>query len=321
MISDVADVDGDGDLDFVRSTGSGTGGVVTNTLHRDQGGYAYTSEPLLAAVNLDEYPRFLDLDGDGDRDLVTGHDLHSGSSLYLHENSGGQLVLAATLAGTQGQIDAYGIDDVDGDGLVDLLCAPREAAYEFGLLSVYRRTGAFAYEAPRAYLTRHVRAFVDVDSDGDVDAVGNRSVRGHREHGPGSGAIRQYGAGTPGSLGIVPVLGASGPLQTGYANGELRVVSALGGASGLLVVGLQSSALPNIPFSGGTLYTSPILFSWPIQLGGPPGLPALGSYVLPIAQFAGIAGGLTFYHQVGIFDAGVAPGIALTNGLAVTYGF
>jgi hypothetical protein len=320
VISDVADVDGDGDLDFIRSTGSGTGGVVTNTLHRDQGGFSYTSELLLADVNLDEYPRFLDLDDDGDLDLVTGYDLHSGSTLTLHENQGGSLVLATTLAGTQGQIDCYGIDDVDGDGLSDLLCAPREAAYEFGLLSAYRRSGAFTYEAPRRFLTRHVREFVDVDSDGDIDALGNRMLRGHREHGPGSGVIRQYGSGSLGSLGVVPVLGASGPLQTGHTNGELRVVNALGGAAGVLVVGKQESALAGIPFVGGTLYTSPILFTFPIQLGGPAGLPALGTLEIPIAQLAGLIGGLTFYHQVGIVDPGAPSGLALTAGLAVTYG-
>ena len=121
----------------------------------------------------------------------------------------------------------------------------------------------------------------------------------------------QYGAGIPGSAGIVPIIGDVGPFRSGES-GEIRIRGGIGGASGYLAIGLGAA---NTPLFGGSLLVDP-LWIFPIQLGGPAGVPGTGGLTIPWVMPASLVG-LSLYHQAGFVDAGAAFGVSGTNGLRV----
>jgi hypothetical protein len=126
----------------------------------------------------------------------------------------------------------------------------------------------------------------------------------------------EYGTGLAGSGGIVPRLVSSGCPGINQVF-ELRLNQALGGSSGLLLIGFSPSSLPIL---GGTQLVSPIAATLPILAAGVPGAPGAGGLALPIGFTDPLFVGLTFYLQAGFFDAGAVNGVSLTNGLGVTIG-
>jgi len=54
------------------------------------------------------------------------------------------------------------------------------------------------------------RAAVVIDADGDDDLIGSTIIRNASNHGPSYGLRQQWGTGSPGASGIVPLLGADG---------------------------------------------------------------------------------------------------------------
>ena len=136
---------------------------------------------------------------------------------------------------------------------------------------------------------------------------------------PADGQFRGYGTGVPGSGGITPALGASGdPGPGGQIDLEIR--DFVGGAGGVALFGFAEGSLPGF---GGTIYVSfgaPFLFL-PLSLPGTPGDPGAGDLDLPLTlteseQLCGIS----TYWQILCADAAAADGIAMTNGLEVTFG-
>ncbi len=64
----------------------------------------------------------------------------------------------------------------------------------------------------------------DADGDGDLDLLGRDLLRGRRVPAPEGGLTRQFGAGSPGTGGVVPVLGAQGPVTSANPDaGELAL--------------------------------------------------------------------------------------------------
>ncbi len=182
----VVDCDGDGRDDVVMTTYTGTIFVLRCT-----GAGMFT--PLAGAL-----PPLLpqtasavaaDLDGDGNMDLVLGHDWNAGVGYrmtVLHNIGAGQFAVAATLvAPTDLQaVDRIHAFDVDGDGDLDLLAA---GSVQLPPSRLLRNDGAFQFVDITGTGTPWHGLNVpgsgiplpgDVDRDGDVDVVttaGSRS--------------------------------------------------------------------------------------------------------------------------------------------------
>jgi hypothetical protein len=154
--SDFADVDDDGDLDFVL-TGD-TGGSFSS-----YGGVT----PVARGSS-----RFGDVDGDGDPDLVvTGEDDTTVriATLYLNDGSGSFSDSGIALAGVSDSAIALG--DIDEDTDLDLIITGSDGS-PTTVLYVNDGTGNFASVAAGLQPVSGGSVSVgDVENDGDIDLV------------------------------------------------------------------------------------------------------------------------------------------------------
>ncbi len=120
-----------------------------------------------------------------------------------------------------------------------------------------------------------------------------------------------YGSGLAGKDSFVPTLGAIGCPDIGSPF-TLSINDVVGGASGILFVGLNSGALP---FKGGTFHLGSVLLQVPIAVGGAAGVSGAGSLALPALINDPILAGISIYLQAGFVDALAVQGVSLSNGL------
>ncbi len=156
---------------------------------------------------------------------------------------------------------------------------------------------------------------------GTTVAWASGSVIGGAPHAPvggGSGRVlvnedpfETFGVAKPGFAGIEPILGFSGcPVPGGDIDAFMFL--GLGGASGLLLVGLNKD---EVLIDDLTLWTSNLVTTLPVQLGGTPGFPALGSAEIrlsipPVQNLQGLSAIL----QGVILDPNVSSGYSSTAG-------
>ncbi|MFZ5685346.1 MAG: FG-GAP-like repeat-containing protein [Pseudomonadota bacterium] len=126
--AEAADIDGDGDLDiYVGNGGGGTAYVKPFFLLGDgQGGFTKSDAGLPASVlgGANHWAEaFVDVDGDGDKDLFLGSSTNSGSSLLI--NNGAGVFTDSGRALPRGVANADAVDiqalDLNGDGRQDLI--------------------------------------------------------------------------------------------------------------------------------------------------------------------------------------------------------
>lgn len=130
-------------------------------------------------------------------------------------------------------------------------------------------------------------------------------------NGPGCiGFQIPYGAGLAGKSGHVPLLGVVGCPDLGEVF-TIAIDSVVGGASGILFVGLAQGAFP---FKGGTFLVDAIGLQIPVTVGGTPGVAGAGSLPLPVVLTDPVFAGLDLYMQAGFVDAFAVHGVSLTNG-------
>ena len=136
---------------------------------------------------------------------------------------------------------------------------------------------------------------------------------------PAAGRRRQVGAGSPGTDGLVPTLGADGPFRLGES-AELLIRGGAGGASGVLTVTLVRGGERGLDGAGWISSTSArILAQIPFTLSGAAGTAGTGSWSRPFTV------GPAFAHETRryvaeIFDAGAPGGVARSNEMVITYG-
>jgi Ca2+-binding RTX toxin-like protein len=188
------DLDGDGDMDLVSGSIYGTFltwrniGTSEAPAFTMVGGAANPFDGIRSAGR--SMPAFLDLDGDGDLDLVSGEE---GGGLVAWRNTGGPGRSFTALTGTDNPFAGIDIGtrsspaflDLDGDGDLDLLVGAFDGSFY-----TWRNTGSDAAPAFTA-LTGADNPFdgmnagilgtpapFDVDGDGDLDLVAGERFGG-----------------------------------------------------------------------------------------------------------------------------------------------
>ena len=167
--ADVADVDGDGDLDFF-GTDRKRGFLMLN-----EGELEFSLSPQgFGQFGLDEGfqigtpSEFADVDGDGDLDIVSG-DLLSG--FVVRKNDGNGIYSSGVPANSVGGMPSdLALADYDGDGDVDV------AASFAGQLEVWWNDGDGLFNSRHTIIETSINTerltAADIDADGDLDLVG-----------------------------------------------------------------------------------------------------------------------------------------------------
>ncbi|WP_242509990.1 T9SS type A sorting domain-containing protein [Hymenobacter persicinus] len=178
----VADIDGDGDLDFLVSESLALD-VYQVAVLVNNGMASFSPHPthpiVSAATNSPAIafsaPNLADIDGDGDVDLIIPIEYNAAVAICLNDGTG-FFGNATTIAGTVDQ-SVFDVADMNGDGMLDLLMGN----YPGSTVTVCLNTGGgvFRMTAPAftTQLPRVLRA-ADLDQDGDLDmvAVSTRQV-------------------------------------------------------------------------------------------------------------------------------------------------
>jgi hypothetical protein len=179
---DLADLDGDGDLDVLAGDAEGNTIFFQNTGNPSAPAFAAGStNPFgLAKVGDGARPALADIDDDGDLDAFVGY---SDGMTIFSENTGsasapafGPAVTGAFgLAAVGGFSASPALGDLDGDGDLDVLIGDG-----YGNTLFFRNTGSRSDAAFAAPVTNalgfaslgsvHSPALADIDGDGDLDA-------------------------------------------------------------------------------------------------------------------------------------------------------
>ncbi len=181
-----ADIDGDGDLDAFVGEYTGTVKFYRNTGTAAAPAFAadVAGNPL-AGFNVGSYaaPTFADIDGDGDLDAFVGEEYGS-VKFYRNTGTAAAPAFAADVAGNPlagfnvGSYASPTFADIDGDGDLDALVGSGVSTMKFyrnnGTASVpsfVAADGVTVINPLDGFATgfRSTPAFVDIDSDGDLD--------------------------------------------------------------------------------------------------------------------------------------------------------
>jgi hypothetical protein len=314
-------VDGDGDADLAAHGWPQKLVLFTHTAPATYASSVVYEDP----TSLDpDSITLADQDADGDLDLAVATSWSDTLLLFGNDGAGG-FTQTATLStdlvsGVDPVLSAHAFQDVDGDGVIDLLAGPKGTPNGFpDKVALFRGLPGGGYEPARWYVGAGMGRAADVDGDGDLDLVGRSVVRSRLFDGPTDGIIRQYGTGTPALSEVSPVLGAAGPLRPGSATAAMRVSRAVGGKLALLLYGLGEAALPGKPFADATLWVQPPFNTLLLVLDGPVGVHGKGSLNLGLTPVLPAVVGITVFHQLAVFG-GAGNGKSTSNGLQLTYG-
>ena len=172
------DLNGDGDLDLVSGENDGNFNFYSNDGSNNFAEVTGSSNPLDGFdVGNWSAPSFVDLDGDGDMDLVSGEET---GNFKFYRNDGGNF---SEVTGSNNPLDGFDVGtwstpsfvDLDGDGDLDLVSGENDGNFNFyrndGGNNFTEQTGGNnpldGFDVGR--YSSH--SFVDLDEDGDDDLV------------------------------------------------------------------------------------------------------------------------------------------------------
>jgi hypothetical protein len=169
----LADYDNDGDLDLISGEQLGKFQYFRNDGTPSNPDFKKTTTTF-TAIDAGSYssPRFLDIDKDGDFDIVSGA---LDGMLYCYINNNGTFTQNTTIfSGIDvGWQSAPSFADLNNDGFVDMIVCGEVAAEA----RCYRNSGSNSFVLDNSFISGitvpsySFPCFVDIDNDGDIDLV------------------------------------------------------------------------------------------------------------------------------------------------------
>jgi hypothetical protein len=156
---EVADMDGDGDLDIVSTS------YMNYSIDWYENGNSWNKTNISNSAGYSESISVVDLDGDGDMDVVSANNYDSRLEWFENGNSWNKTVIAGSLDGIKSVASA----DLDGDGDLDIITATgndvdKISWFENG--NTWNRTDISTGEDDPGSVR-----IGDMDNDGDLDVV------------------------------------------------------------------------------------------------------------------------------------------------------
>jgi hypothetical protein len=212
-IATAADLDGDGDLDVASASyrqDLGNPGVFTEKIayYLNNGGAPFSGQQLVSTAADGAWSvHAADLDGDGDRDLLSASISDGEIAWYAFDGAGGfgpQQVIGAHVDGARDVFAA----DLDADSDLDVVACFNSSTGN--VIRTYENLGGGLFAAPETVATglpgpRSVHA-ADLDFDGDSD-IAYTAANGHelgwlRNNGDGTWTRAVLSSGVSGAEGL-----------------------------------------------------------------------------------------------------------------------
>ncbi|MCK5943841.1 MAG: VCBS repeat-containing protein, partial [Planctomycetes bacterium] len=279
--------------------------------------YLLLHEPCLVLLE--------DLNGDGRLDFVRRW-WDGRLRLFVNETAAAAtpwLSAPITLPGDEIEIPLSGqsrptltAGDIDGDGGVDLIACRLKDGPNLGCVLRRQTTDPLNHGYDVQHFVLGNGFLVDADGDGDLDVVGERTVRNRRFDRVGGGRRVQRHDGVSGESGAAPVLGGTGPYIAGGSH-TIHLTGVPGPAVALIGLSIGDAYLVDNPLPGLTLYLDPswmLVGTMPITENGHGRAAAMASVTLPI--FPGTAG-WTFHLQAFVPDPVAPPQYTQSNLLSL----
>ncbi|MGI4874678.1 MAG: FG-GAP-like repeat-containing protein [Janthinobacterium lividum] len=177
----LGDLDGDGDLDLLTANASSTSGGYSVSIRFNNGKGIFSGGRDMVAGG-GGFPQLLlgDIDGDGDLDLLTKQDDHSGNKsdeVLVYVNDGRGNFHPGPTVPTTARAITIALADLDGDGDLDLLAESTYALF----VRLNTGDGTFSPDASRDLKSTELMNSVtlgDVDGDGDLDLLVDYDYQG-----------------------------------------------------------------------------------------------------------------------------------------------
>lgn len=173
----LADFDNDGDLDLISGEQLGKFHYFRNDGNSAKPDFKKTTAPF-TSIDAGSYssPRFIDIDNDGDYDIVSGA---LDGKIYCYINNGGSFTQNTSIfSGIDvGWQSAPSFADLNNDGFIDMIVTGEVAAEA----TFFKNNGSNVFAADNSFLSGitipsySYPCFVDLDDDGDIDLVFGRS--------------------------------------------------------------------------------------------------------------------------------------------------
>lgn len=190
-----ADVDNDGDADLLIA-GQNPQGIMKCNLYLNDGSGAFQLNPATPFVGVyDGSIVFLDVEDDGDQDvIISGQDVSSYTTgLYLNDGSGVFTLASTPFVGVG--YSSLSVADVDGDLDTDVLICGQANSGVKANLYLNDGSGNFTFDAVASATFTGIylgtSEFGDIDGDGDPDLV----LMGYADSGTFSGMYLNDGSG------------------------------------------------------------------------------------------------------------------------------